>query len=251
MYFDFTDNEGHLDIVIGTMFSGKTSYLLGEIAKLAELNNKILYLNIEFDTRSSSMFSTHNPFFDNHVDFVKKESISKNVTMTKTKTLLDIDINNYDIIIVDEAHFFDDLVDFTNKCLENKKFIIVAGLQADFKGHKFGKILDLIPICTNVKRLHAYCSECSKHRKCRIAIYSKRITKSKKINDIGGSDKYIPVCREHYFENQTENIITKTKVDKLEKIEKNIDTTIENISVLNITKEIDIISNEPIITNEK
>ncbi len=227
MYFDFEDNEGRLDIIIGTMFSGKTSYLLGEIAKLAELNNKILYINIEFDNRSANIFSTHNPFFDNHVDFIKKESISKNVTMVKTKTLMDIDISSYNIIIVDEAHFFDELVDFANKCLEQKKFIIVAGLQADFKGNKFGKIHDLIPINTNITRLHAYCAECAKVRKCRVAIYSKRITKSKKINDIGGSDKYIPVCREHYNEVATET--TKPKVEKqVEKqVEKESDILIE------------------------
>jgi thymidine kinase len=118
--------------------------------------------------------------------------------MLKTRTLNTLEIESYDIIIIDEAHFFEDLIDFTNKCLELKKFIIVAGLQADFKGHKFGKILDLIPICTNIKRLHAYCAICSKSKHCRIAIYSKKITKSKRINDIGGIDKYIPVCREHY-----------------------------------------------------
>lgn len=216
MSFDILDNEGRLDIILGTMFSGKTTYILSHIAKMAELNYKILYVNIDFDTRSDISFSTHNPFFENHVDFIKKESIKNNVRMIKSRTLLNLDIQEYNIIIIDEAHFFDDLIDFTNRCLENNKCIIVAGLQADFKGHKFGKILDLIPICTNIHRLHAYCAECAKNKKCRIAIYSKKITKSKKINDIGGSDKYIPVCREHYTENSIEN--TKSKNDKIEKI---------------------------------
>jgi len=193
---DFKD--GRLDLIIGTMFSGKTTYLLSEIAKLAELNYKIFYINIDFDDRSNNVFSTHNPFFDNHVDFIKKESIIKNVTMIKTRLLLELDINSYDMIIIDEAHFFDDLITFVNLCLNKKKYIIVAGLQADFNGRKFGKILDLVPICTDIKRLHAYCAECAKNKYCRIAIYSKKITKSKKINDIGGSEKYIPVCREHY-----------------------------------------------------
>jgi len=193
---DFKD--GRLDIIIGTMFSGKTTYLLSEIAKLAELNYKILYINIDFDDRSNNVFSTHNPFFDNHVDFIKKESIIKNVIMIKTRLLIELDIEDYDMIIIDEAHFFDDLITFVNSCLNKKKYIIAAGLQADFNGRKFGKILDLVPICTDIKRLHAYCSECAKNKYCRIAIYSKKITKSKKINDIGGSEKYIPVCREHY-----------------------------------------------------
>jgi thymidine kinase len=204
MNFNVGDNEGRLDIVIGTMFSGKTSYILGEITKMAELNYKTLYINIEFDNRSEQIFSTHNPFFENHTDFIKKENIQKNVKMIKSKTLMDLEIDSYDVIIVDEAHFFDELIEFANKCLDKKKNIVVAGLQADFRGIKFGKILDLIPICTDIKRLHAYCSECAKSKKCRIAIYSKRVIKSKKITEIGGSDKYIPVCREHFQEAESE-----------------------------------------------
>ena len=219
-----TENGGQLDIILGTMFSGKTTYILSKIAKMAELNYSILYINIEFDNRSEQMFSTHNPFFDSQVDFVKKESIKKNVQMIKSKKLGELDISNKDVIIVDESHFFDDLVDFVNKCLDSNKYVIVAGLQADFKGNKFGKTLDLIPICSNIERLHAYCSECAKDKKCSIAVYSKKIVKCRKSIDIGGSEKYIPVCRFHY--NQIEkNILTeqeqvkkvsksKTKIEK-------------------------------------
>jgi len=220
--------NGQLDLILGTMFSGKTTYLLSEIAKLAELNYKILYVNIEFDNRSDTIFSTNNPFFDNHVDFIKKESINKNVKMIKTKDLnnLEKEISDYEIIIIDESHFFDNLVSFTEKCLDLKKYVIVAGLIADFKGNKFGKTLDLIPICSNIKRLHAYCSECAKNKICNIAIYSKKISKSKKNIDIGGSDKYIPVCREHY-----EN----TSINNLEIINDNSDET--NLRAVNVLKK--------------
>lgn len=215
-------NGGQLDLVLGTMFSGKTTYILSQIAKMAELNYSILYINIEFDNRSENIFSTHNPFFDTHKDFVKKESISNNVEMIKTKKLIGIDIENKDIIIIDESHFFDDLIDFVNKCLDENKNIIVSGLIADFKGNKFGKTLDLIPICSNIKRLHAYCSECAKEKKCTIATYSKRIVKCKKSIDIGGSEKYIPVCRIHFKEEKIldNNNLSNNKIKKTKKIEK-------------------------------
>ena len=214
-----TENGGQLDLVLGTMFSGKTTYILSQIAKMAELNYSILYINIEFDTRSEIIFSTHNPFFNTHKDFVKKEFIKNNVEMVKTKNLSDIVIDNKDVIIIDESHFFDDLVEFVNKCLDLNKYIIVSGLIADFKGNKFGKTLDLIPICSNIKRLHAYCAECAKEKKCSIAIYSKRIVKCKKSIDIGGSEKYIPVCRLHYkqeliTENKTKVIKSTKKIEK-------------------------------------
>ena len=225
-------NNGQLDIILGTMFSGKTTHILSQIAKLAELNYQILYINIEFDNRSTNVFSTHNPFFDNHVDFVKKENINKNVSMIKSRTLINLDINMFDVIIIDESHFFEDLVDFTNKCIGLNKYVIVSGLIADFKGHKFGKTLDLIPICTNITKLHAYCSECAKKKICMVAIYSKKIVKCKKSIDIGGSEKYIPVCREHYIENNQFDIdesTTKLK-NKNNKIE--IEKEIEKEKVL-------------------
>jgi thymidine kinase len=220
-----TENGGQLDLVLGTMFSGKTTYILSQIAKMAELNYSILYVNIEFDTRSETIFSTHNPFFNTQKDFIKKESIGKNVQMIKTKNLSNLDIGSKDVIIIDESHFFDDLVDFVNKCLDNDKYVIVSGLIADFKGNKFGKTLDLVPICSNIKRLHAYCAECAKEKKCCIAIYSKRIVKCKKSIDIGGVEKYIPVCRTHFkqeilYDDEKKNTDNKVKINKSKKIEK-------------------------------
>jgi len=193
---------------------------------MAELNYLILYINIEFDNRSETLFSTHNPFFDTHKDFIKKESIKNNVEMIKVKNLLDIDIEKKDVIIIDESHFFDDLIEFVNKCLDANKYVIVSGLIADFKGNKFGKTLDLIPMCSNIKRLHAYCAECAKDKKCCIATYSKRIVKCKKSIDIGGSEKYIPVCRLHYKQEiilDIKNLPENKKVNKNRKIEKNFE----------------------------
>lgn len=222
-------DASQLDLIIGTMFSGKTSHLLSTMSKLAEINYSILYVNIEFDTRSDNIFSTHNPFFDTHIDFVKKETIKNNVTMIKSKNLLQLDTTKYDVIVIDEAHFFDDLVEFVNANLDKNKYVIVAGLMADFKGKKFGKILDLVPICSNIQRLHAYCSECAKEKKCSIATYSKKIVKCQKSVDIGGAEKYIPVCRNHYFvdliqtnvkNTKTKNIIKEYEIDKLDKLDK-------------------------------
>jgi thymidine kinase len=193
-----TDNGGKLDIILGTMFSGKTTYVLSKIAKMSELNYSIKYINTDIDTRSETIFSTHNPFFDTHNEYKMQNSIKNNVEMIKCKKLLDINIDNTDIIVVDESHFFDDLVEFVNQCLNKNKYIIVAGLIADAEGEKFGKTLDLIPICTDIKRLHAYCAICAKDKKCCIAIYSKRMIKLDNKIDVGGSDKYIPVCRNHY-----------------------------------------------------
>jgi thymidine kinase len=204
---DFSD--GKLDIILGTMFSGKTSYMISKISFFADLGFKILYLNIEFDNRCESAFSTHNPFI-NAKEYQKKGNIQKNVTMIKTKNLQNlpnIDYNNFDIVIIDEAHFFEDLVEFTKKLLDAKKYVIVGSLIADYKGNKFGNVYDLIPLCDDVIRLQAYCGICATEKRYRVAIYSKRMSESEETIEIGGSEKYVPVCREHYSDN---NIKTKT-----------------------------------------
>ncbi len=195
LYMDFSD--GKLELVLGTMFSGKTTFMLSKISLFADLGFKILYINIEFDTRGDHIFSTHNSFL-NSKEYSKKGNIEKNVTMIKTRSLIDIDFNDYDIVIIDEAHFFDDIVHFVHSLIANKKYVIVGSLIADFKGEKFGKVIDLIPICDEVHRLQAYCGICAEDKKCRVAIYSKRILKTGDLVDIGGSEKYVPVCRAHY-----------------------------------------------------
>ena len=195
---DFSD--GKLELVLGTMFSGKTSFMLSKIAFFADLGFKILYINIDFDNRSDDTFSTHNPFL-NSKEYSKKGNIEKNVRMIKTNKLMEITYQDYDIILIDEAHFFLDLVEFVKKLLDNKKYVIVGSLIADFKGTKFGNTIDLVPICDEVHRLHAYCGKCAENKKCRVAIYSKRVIQSNETVEIGGSDKYIPVCRSHYVDN--------------------------------------------------
>ena len=118
--------------------------------------------------------------------------------MVKTKDLINMDFSGYDIVLIDEAHFFEDLVDTVKKLLDKKIYVIVGSLIADFKGEKFGNAIDLVPICDEIHRLHAYCGICAEDKKCRIAIYSKRMSECKETVEIGGSEKYIPVCRSHY-----------------------------------------------------
>ena len=195
-------HDGYLEIILGTMFSGKTSYLLHKISVMTELNLKVLYININFDDRSNDNYSTHNPFL-NSLDYKNKEKILQNLTMIKINNLMKINnelIENIDIVMIDESQFFSDLIEFTNILLEKKKNVFIASLIADFTGGKFGLALDLIPICDSVIKLNSYCSECVKNKQYNKAIYSKKnednFNKQNKI-DIGGSDKYTAVCRFH------------------------------------------------------
>ena len=194
-------HNGYLEIILGTMFSGKTSYLLHKMSIMTELELKVLYININFDNRSNEVYSTHNPFLEN-MDSKNKEKISKFIKMVKVSKFSDIPIElieTSDVIMIDEAQFFEGLYTFVNNLLEKNKNIFVGSLIANFKGEKFGEAIDLIPICDNVVKLNSYCMECKKDKEYKHAVFSKKITLTEDLSniDIGGSDKYIAVCRYH------------------------------------------------------
>lgn len=214
-------NESQLDLVLGTMCSSKTTHTLVNACKLAEINYKIAYINSKKDNRSNLSFSCHNPLFKTEKDFENGGPIIKNLEMVKTKKLMSVDINEKDVIIIDESHFFDDLVEFVEKCLDENKYVIVIGLIADTKGNKFGNILDLVPMCTNIERLHAYCSECAKNKIRKVAIYSKCIVESDNVVNVGGTEKYIPVCRKHYKQNNSKIIKIKDNEEQTKVPDKN------------------------------
>ena len=179
------NSNGYLELIIGNMFSGKSTELIRKVKTIKSINKRIIVINYIHDNRySSDSVATHDLLL-----FQCK------------KTLLLMEIINecleYDYICIDEGQFFTDLIDFVRICVDiHKKHIIVSGLDGDSNRNKFGNILDLIPLCDSVIKLKAYCINCSDGT---VAPFTKKISENKEILDIGGSDKYIPVCRLHYF----------------------------------------------------
>jgi len=90
-------------------------------------------------------------------------------------------------IFINEAQFFDGLVDFVKDMLKKGKHVYVYGLDGDFRQNKFGNILDLIPMADTYTKLYAVC-KCGDN-----AAFSKRLTSS--TTQYGPNDRYIPVCR--------------------------------------------------------
>jgi len=189
----FSNNKGELDIILGPMYSGKTSELLSRLLRASELGIKILYINHTFDTRNDGgFFSTHHPFLGHNkncgIDFISLES------------LRGIRKENYDLIGIDEAQFFDDyLLEFCKVHVDQyKKHVIVSGLDADSNRQKFGHILDLIPYCDSVVKLKAYCPECGYKKTDAIFTY-KYCGNENQRTEVGGKDKYKALCRNCYL----------------------------------------------------
>lgn len=196
-----------LDLIIGPMFSGKTTRLLEVLNKVNQENKKNKEENILFiikpdidnryeDSKEVNHIISHDGFRSEcHVvgNLLKfKIKIDSKVRELKT------DENKLIWIIIDEGQFFNDLKMFCEDILSNhsdniKYKIVISGLDGDFKKEPIGEILSLIPISDSVTKLNGKCSYCDSP-----SIMSKRICNEKSQVLIGGNDMYKPTCRIHH-----------------------------------------------------
>lgn len=173
-----------LSIIMGNMFSGKTSELIRRLKRLKVIGKNIIIVNSAKDTRSpEEVLKTHdNIKFDCH----------------KVYDLFDVintdEFDSSDIVAIDEAQFFPRLKKFVECCLHVNKSVILAGLDADSFQRKFGELIDCIPLACDVTKLSALCMYCNNGNP---GPFTKRIVDNRELELIGGSDMYIAVCRSH------------------------------------------------------
>ena len=176
--------SGKIELILGPMFSGKSTRLIGLIRKYTYKAKKTIMIKFIADKRYSekSEVVTH--------DLLKYDSIEcKNLRENLEK------IKTYDVIGVDEGQFFPDLVEVCEELALMKKTIIIAALNGDFRMEPFPVIANLIPKADKIKLLKAYCFNCHKD-----ANYSLRIVQSNDTVLIGADEAYKPACREcHVF----------------------------------------------------
>jgi thymidine kinase len=177
---------GYLEIILGPMYSGKTSRLLDIHKQYTFCEGNILTINYIEDKRySDTMLSTH--------DKKMIPCIQVNSLSVITKDLY-IDA---DVILINEGQFFDDLYPFVKNLVDvENKNVYVCGLDGDFQRNKFGTILDLIPICDKVIKVKSLCVLCKNGKK---GIFTHRISEEQE-QKIIGSDNYMPLCRECYLD---------------------------------------------------
>jgi len=177
-------NLGYLEIIIGPMKSGKTSKLIEVYKQYKYCNTKICVINHIFDTRYSNN------------EVVSHDGIKIPCIMTKNirDIFIQSNILDYEVVLINEGQFFEDLYECVLELLESNKKIYISGLDGDYKKNKIGSILDLIPHSDNVIKISSLCGICKNGTK---AIFSKRITKDN-VQIVIGVDNYIPVCRKCY-----------------------------------------------------
>ncbi|MBE9510107.1 MAG: thymidine kinase [Bacteroidetes bacterium] len=174
-----TGRSGWIEVITGSMFSGKTEELIRRLKRASFANLKVEIFKPVIDTRySESKVVSHD---SNAIVSTQVESAS-NISLMA---------NNVDVVGIDEAQFFDNgLVEVCNRLADSGIRVIVAGLDMDFKGNPFGPIPALISIAEYVTKVHAICMRCGS-----LAHYSYRKSDTDKIVLLGEKDIYEALCR--------------------------------------------------------
>lgn len=184
MYSENPKKTGCIEVICGSMFSGKTEELIRRIKRAQFANQKIRIFKPAVDVRYSDM------------DVVSHDLHSIPCSPIKeAKAMLDIP-EDVQVVGVDEAQFFDEsLVKVAQELADRGKRVILAGLDTDYMGKPFGPIPGLMAIAEDVQKVHAICVKCGN-----LANHSHRLTKSHKLVVLGEKDIYEPLCRKCFNE---------------------------------------------------
>ena len=179
---DRQKKTGSIEVITGSMFSGKTEELIRRLkrAKIARL--KLEIFKPAMDTRFSA---TEVVSHDDNTFMSTPVETSGNIL------LLTADV---DVVGIDEAQFFDNGLLEVSMALANQGIrVIIAGLDMDFKGKPFGPIPGLMAVADHITKVHAICMRCGD-----VAQFSHRFSNADKLVLLGEKDQYEPLCRSCY-----------------------------------------------------
>lgn len=171
--------RGSIEVICGSMFSGKTEELLRRLrrAKIANLTVEIF-----------------KPAIDNRYDEVLVISHDKNKipsTPVESSQSILLMSSGVDVVGIDEAQFFDsELTSVVQQMADNGIRVVIAGLDMDYKRNPFGPMASLCAIADSVDKIHAICMDCG-----RLANYSFRKTENSSQVMLGEMNEYKPLCR--------------------------------------------------------
>ena len=180
MFSENHKKSGCIEVVCGSMFSGKTEELIRRLRRAQFANQKIAIFKPSIDKRYSDVEVVSHDFHKITSKPVKEAS-----------QMLDID-PEVQVVGIDEAQFFgEELVDVCQTLADRGVRVIAAGLDTDFKGVPFGPIPKLMAVAEDVQKVHAICVKCGN-----LANHSHRLSKSKDLVLLGEKDVYEALCRE-------------------------------------------------------
>ena len=177
-----THRPGRIEVVCGSMFSGKTEELIRRMKRAKFAKQKVEIFKPSLDTRYSD------------VDVVSHDQHSIPSTPIDSSSTIALLSSDIDVVGIDEAQFLDDgVVDVCNDLANRGVRVIVAGLDMDFQGKPFGPMPALCAVADEVTKVHAICVKCGA-----LAYISHRLVANDKRVLLGEQMEYEPLCRECY-----------------------------------------------------
>ena len=171
--------RGRIEVICGSMFSGKTEELIRRLRRAQFAKQKVEIFKPAIDTRYSD---------EEVVSHDRTSLLSTPVESSASILLLTSDT---DVVGIDEAQFFDQgIVDVCNELANRGIRVIIAGLDMDFKGQPFGPMPALMAVADDVLKVHAICVKCGA-----LAYVSHRIVEGEKRVLLGETGEYEPLCR--------------------------------------------------------
>lgn len=184
MFLENASQKGWIEVICGSMFSGKTEELIRRLRRAEFAHLKVEIFKPCIDVRYSE---------DEVVSHNATTIRSTPVESSQNILLLATDV---DVVGIDEAQFFDPgIVDVCRILADSGVRVIVAGLDMDYLGKPFGPMPDLIATAEYVTKVHAICVRCGN-----LAHHSHRLTADNALVMLGEKDTYEPICRHCFAE---------------------------------------------------
>ncbi len=183
----FNRSKGSVEVICGSMFSGKTEELIRRIKRARIARQKIEVFKPLIDKR----------YDEQNVVSHDESSIVSYPVETASQILLMVG-DDTSVVGIDEAQFFDDgLTDVCNTLAAMGIRVIIAGLDMDFLGKPFGPMPALMAIAEEVTKVHAICVKCGD-----LAHFSHRTSQNESLVLLGEKDVYEPLCRNCFRESE-------------------------------------------------
>ncbi len=178
------NKKGWIEVVCGSMFSGKTEELIRRLKRAQFAKMKVEIFKPMIDTRYDAVkIVSHN----------ENSILSTPISNSNNMLIL---ASGVEVVGIDEAQFFDmELPEVCKKLAERGTRVIVAGLDMDFLGNPFGPMPHLLAIADYVTKVHAICMKCGD-----IAVFSYRLTNDSGQVMLGEKESYEPRCRKCFYE---------------------------------------------------
>ncbi len=182
MFLENTNKKGWIEVICGSMFSGKTEELIRRMKRAQFANQKVEIFKPKIDVRYSE---------DEVVSHDSNSILSTPVESSQNIMILSSDV---EVVGIDEAQFFDEgIIDVCKQLADSGIRVIVAGLDTDYLGKPFGPMPHLMATAEYVTKVHAICVRCGN-----LAHHSHRLTADEGQVLLGEKDSYEPICR-HCF----------------------------------------------------